>query len=159
MRKCTTLLMLFVILTAKAQDSSYLQVLHQGDLFETHLPRMVVMDDHTFGQYYFYRIRFDSLRKEVIAFDHSFKRLDSLNHRKIRTLHELISEKDRQIVTGHSAYMDMKAAVETSLEETKDCVDQFNGLQQKYNRRTRQNNVWRTATFILSGIIIIGVSL
>ena len=99
------------------------------------------------------------MRRKVVAFDHSFKRLDSLNSHKIRALYELIREKDRQIATGHMAYLDMKATVETSLEETRSCVDKFNSLQKKHNRQYRQNKVWQTATFILSGVIIIGASL
>lgn len=160
MKKWTTLIiMLFAPLLVKAQDSSYLHILHKGDLFETPLPRMVVMDDRTFGQYYFFRVQFDSLRKKVIAFDYSFKRLEAMNNRKIQTLRRLIEEKDLQIEASRQAYLDMKATTETSMKQTRNCVDRFNGLQAKFNRQSRQNKVWQTATFILSGVIIIGVSL
>ena len=160
MKKWTTLIiMLFAPLLVKAQNSSYLHILHEGDLFETPLPRMVVMDDRTFGQYYFYRVQFDSLRKKVIAFDYSFKRLEAMNNRKIQALHELIDEKDKQIGAGHKAYLGMKATTKTSMKETRNCVDRFNGLQKKYHQQSRQSKAWRTATFILSGVIVIGVSL
>ena len=150
--KWTTLLLIFITLAARAQDNSYLRVLHQGDLFETPMPRMVVLDDRTFGQYYFYRVHFDSLQKKVIAFDHAFKHLDSLNYRKIKTLQALIHEKDHQVATGHKAYLDMKAMADTSLEKA-------DRLQKQYIRQSRQTKFWKTATVILSGVTLIVVGL
>jgi len=150
-------ILLFLLLwtsTCRGQNS-HIQVLYSGDTYLVNSSREVVMDDHTFGMYHYYKERFDSLKSSVLKYNIQLSLTDSLNEAVLRNLKDQIIAKDVQIRVADQSFFRLKRNLQQSISETEKCKRKFKDLHTKYGQKKVQLKIFRSITLGFTVLTIV----
>ena len=158
MKKLLFLVLMFSSFSAFSQQS-YQDVLYNGDSYQVHLNRVVVMDDATFGMYHYYKAQYDSLSELVKIYDREIQAMDSLGTAREKELKALIQAKQQIIEAAHQAYQEMKTALELSIDQTQDCRLEGLRLEKEVKRQKKLKGKFAVTSIALTLVAIVAIAL
>jgi hypothetical protein len=158
MKKLLFLVLMLAAFSAFAQQS-YQDVLYKGDTYQVYLNRVVVMDDDTFGMYHYYKAQYDSLSQMVKIYDREIQAMDSLNAAREEELKALLKVKQETLEAAQQAYEQMKAALELSIDQTRDCRLEGLLLEKEVKRQKKLKGKFIVSSIVLTLVAIVAIAL